>query len=159
MASAIHAENPSFDFRKQFALFSVSYCPESQENPSTAFKLTSARLVHNPPPNTPMGANFAAFRPVADESDKENHGNPGYQGLLVCVCQYPSRTPLQIQTNCAQTQSTTSLTGLLRSLCLNLIFAEGLATTSGLARSNISWTRVSFSAFVRRQRGPVGGRV
>ena len=89
MASAIHAANPSFDFRKQFALFSVSYCPESGGNPSMAFKLTSARFVDNPPPDTPMGASFAAFRPLADESDKEDRGKPGYQGLLVCVCQYP----------------------------------------------------------------------
>jgi hypothetical protein len=111
MASAIHAANPSFDFRKQFALFSVSYCPESGGNPSTAFKLTSVRLVDNPPPNTPMGTSFAAYRPLADESDKEDRGKSGYQGLLVCVCQHPSRTPFQIQTNGAQIRSTTSLAG------------------------------------------------
>lgn len=111
MASAIHAAGSSFEFRKQFALFSVSYYAESGGNPSTAFKLTSARLVKNPPSNTPMGASFAAYQPLVDESDKEDRGTPGYQGSLICVCQYPHVVPPQIQTNCAQIRSTTSLAG------------------------------------------------
>jgi len=61
-----------------------------------AFKLTSARFVDNPPPDTPMGVTFSAFQPLAEESDREDRGKPGYQGLLLCACQYPSRTPLQI---------------------------------------------------------------
>jgi len=85
MASAIHAANSSFDFQKQMALFFLSYRPESGGNPSTAFKMTSARFVDNPPPDTPMGTNFAAFRPLLDESDREDREKPGYQGLLVCA--------------------------------------------------------------------------
>ena len=89
MASAIDAANPSFDFLKQFAFISLSYCPESAGNPSTSFKLLSAQLVDNPVPNTSLGAGFAAFRPLADEGDNEFRGEPGYQGTLLCYCQYP----------------------------------------------------------------------
>ena len=96
MASAIHAANSSFYFRKQMALFFLSYCPESGGNPSTAFKLISAQFVDNPPPDTPMGVNFAAFQPLLDESDREDREKPGYQGLLACACPYPSRTLIQI---------------------------------------------------------------
>jgi len=84
MASAIHVANPPFDFRKQIALICLSYCPESAGNPSTAFKLTSAQFMPNPPPDSPMGVNFAAFQPLIDESDREDRGKPGYQGVLLC---------------------------------------------------------------------------
>ena len=98
MASAIHVANPSFDFRKQFALFSVSYRPESGGNPSTSFKLISARLVDNPPPNTSMGVSFAAFRPLVDESDKEK--SPVIRASLFVFVSILTH-PLQIRTNYA----------------------------------------------------------
>ncbi|KIM38323.1 hypothetical protein M413DRAFT_447825 [Hebeloma cylindrosporum] len=78
--------------KKQFAWFSVSYCPESRGNLATSFKLISAEFVNNPPAGTPMAASFAAFRPLADQSDEEDQGKPGYQGLLICVYTVNDRT-------------------------------------------------------------------
>ena len=96
MASAIDAANPSFDFLKQFAFISLSYCPESAGNPSTSFKLLSAQLVDNPSPgpNTSLGASFAAFRPLADEGDNEFRGSPvikaPFFAIIVSILMYLS---------------------------------------------------------------------
>jgi hypothetical protein len=74
------------DFRKQHAVFSLSYRRESGGNPSTAFTLNSAVILNDPPPGSKDAAGFGTFRLTMEEADAEmRRDDPGYIGALPTV--------------------------------------------------------------------------
>jgi hypothetical protein len=76
------------DFRKQHAVFSLSYRRESGGNPSTAFTLNSAVILNDPPPGSKDAAGFGTFRLTMEEADAEmRRDDPGYIGALPTVCE------------------------------------------------------------------------
>ena len=86
MVSALHVADRPFDFSEQHAMFSFSYNPESDDNPSMAFELKWVVFLDNPPGSGRMAATLEASRPLRDYRDREDRGKPGYLGCLACVC-------------------------------------------------------------------------
>ena len=76
------------NFRKQHAVFSLSYRRESDGNPSTAFTLNAAVIRDDPPSGSNKADNFENFRLTMVEADAEmRRDDPGYVGAIPTICE------------------------------------------------------------------------
>ena len=79
------------NFRKQHAVFSLSYRRESDGNPSTAFTLNAAFIRDDPPSGSNKADNFENFRLTMVEADAEmRRDDPGYVGAIPTICEVTS---------------------------------------------------------------------
>ena len=83
----LHCASP-INFRKQHAIFTLSYRRDSEGNPSTAFILNSAVIKDDPPPGSADAAGFKSFRLTMEDADAEmRRDDPGYLGALPTICE------------------------------------------------------------------------
>lgn len=85
LAWAMHDCSPPYDFRKKYALFMLTYRPESNGNPSLAFELEGAALPPVPPAGTPVGEAISAFLPRLLALHEEEKGHDNYISVVPSI--------------------------------------------------------------------------
>lgn len=87
--SAVNASKTPVDYKKQYAVFDLSYRRGSEGDPSTGFIVNSASIVNDPTPsNSPQSVNLQTFRLTMVEADAEMaREDPGYMGAFPTICQ------------------------------------------------------------------------
>lgn len=87
LVHAIYTRKPKVDLYREYVTFHVAYQPESNCNPSTAFKLHNSSI--QPDPQDPLhGPGYRKFRKTMAEADAEmRRDDAGYVGACVTACE------------------------------------------------------------------------
>lgn len=96
LSSAFTVTRPLIDLYTHVAVFKLSYRPESEGNPSTAFILNCAAILSDdaalhsldmPPFVSPMFAEqIQVFRGMVADGEEEEKRDPMFVGWFVCIC-------------------------------------------------------------------------